>query len=56
VQGDERREEEEEEENLFIFNDTIEGPRAPAVRPGRIRERAEELWRRFWDKRRLMAW
>jgi len=29
-------EEEEEEEDLFVFNDTIEGPRAPAVKPGRI--------------------
>jgi hypothetical protein len=26
-------EEEEEEEDLFVFNDTIEGPRAPEVRP-----------------------
>jgi len=26
----------EEEEDLFVFNDTIEGPRAPAVKPGRI--------------------
>jgi len=26
-------EEEEEEEDLFVFNDTIEGPRAPAVKP-----------------------
>ena len=26
----------EEEEDLFIFIDTIEGPRAPAVKPGRI--------------------
>ena len=25
-----------EEEDLFVFNDTIEGPRAPAVKPGRI--------------------
>jgi hypothetical protein len=25
--------EEEEEEDLFVFNDTIEGPRAPAVKP-----------------------
>ena len=31
-----RGEEEEEEEDLFVFNDTIEGPRAPAVKPGRI--------------------
>ena len=31
-----REEEEEEEEDLFVFNDTIEGPRAPAVKPGRI--------------------
>ena len=30
------QEEEEEEEDLFVFNDTIEGPRAPAVKPGRI--------------------
>jgi len=26
----------EEEEDLFVFNDTIEGPRAPAVKPGRV--------------------
>ncbi len=31
-----RGEEEEEEEDVFVFNDTIEGPRAPAVKPGRI--------------------
>jgi hypothetical protein len=31
-----RGEEEEEEEDLFVFNDTIEGPRASAVKPGRI--------------------
>ncbi len=30
------REEEEEEEDLFVFNDTVEGPRAPAVKPGHI--------------------
>jgi len=24
--------EEEEEEDLFVFNDTIEGPREPAIR------------------------
>ena len=29
-------EKEEEEEDLFVFNDTIEGPRAPAVKPGRV--------------------
>ena len=29
-------EEEEEEEDLFVFNDTIEGPRSPAVQPGRV--------------------
>ena len=28
----EEEEEEEEEEDLFVFNDTIEGPRAPAVK------------------------
>jgi hypothetical protein len=33
--------EEEEEEDLFVFNDTIEGPRAPAVEPGRA-ERARD--------------
>jgi hypothetical protein len=26
---------EEEEEDLFVFNESIEGPRAPAVKPGR---------------------
>ena len=26
----------EEKEDLFIFNNTIEGSRAPAVKPGRI--------------------
>ena len=26
--------EEEEEEDLFVFNDTVEGPRAPAVSQG----------------------
>jgi hypothetical protein len=36
------REEEPEEEDSeeegpgFVFNDTIEGPRAPAVKPGRV--------------------
>jgi len=30
------QEEEEEEEDLFVFNDTIEGPRAPVVKPGRV--------------------
>ena len=40
----ESEEEEEEEEEggggggdeILVFNDTIEGPRAPAVKPGRI--------------------
>ena len=32
----EEEEEEEEEEDLFVFNDTKEGPRAPAVKPGRV--------------------
>ena len=36
--GAEEEEEEEEEEDLFVFNDSIEGPRAPTVKPGR-RER-----------------
>jgi hypothetical protein len=31
-----REEEEEEEEDFFVFNDTIEGPRAPVVMPGRV--------------------
>jgi hypothetical protein len=34
--GTGEEEEEEEEEDLFVFNDTIEGPRAPAGKPGRI--------------------
>ena len=29
-------EEEEEEKDLFVFNDTIEGHRAPALKPGRV--------------------
>jgi hypothetical protein len=33
---EEEEEEEEEEDNLFVFNDTIEGPRAPAVKPSRV--------------------
>jgi hypothetical protein len=33
--GCREEEEEEEEEDLFVFNDTIEGPRAPTVKPGR---------------------
>jgi hypothetical protein len=36
LQGLIKEEEEEEEEDLFVFNDTIEGPRAPAVKPGRV--------------------
>ena len=36
-------EEEEEEEDLFVFNDTIEGPRAPAVKPGRITQAKRRL-------------
>jgi len=28
--------EEEEEEDLLVFNDTIEGPREPVVKPGLI--------------------
>jgi hypothetical protein len=34
-------EEEEKEEGIsksFVFNDTIERPRAPAITPGRVRE------------------
>ena len=31
---EEEEEEEEEEEDLFVFNDTIEGPRAPDQVPG----------------------
>jgi len=31
-----RYHDEEEEEDLFVFNDTIEGPRAPVVKPGRV--------------------
>ena len=29
-------EEEGEEEDLFVFNHTLEGPKAPAVKPGRV--------------------
>ncbi len=33
--GEEEEElEPEEKEDLFVFNDTMEGPRAPAVKPG----------------------
>ena len=32
-------EEEEEEEDLLIFNDTIDGPRVPAAKPGGARGR-----------------
>ncbi len=35
----------EEEEDLFVFNDIIEGPRAPAVKPGRIARRPPGLFR-----------
>jgi hypothetical protein len=28
--------EEEEEEDLFVFNNTIEAPRVPAIKPGRV--------------------
>ena len=31
----EEEDEEEKEEDLFVFNDTVEGPRAPEVRPRR---------------------
>jgi len=27
---------EEEEEDIFVFNDNIEGPRAPAVKQGSV--------------------
>jgi len=37
-QEEEEEEDSEEEEDLFVFNDTIEGPRAPAVKSGRIRD------------------
>jgi hypothetical protein len=36
TQEEEEEEEEEGRRRLFVFNDTIEGPRAPAVKPGRI--------------------
>ena len=41
VLKEKEEEEEEEEEDLFVFNDTIEGPRAPAVKPGRITQAYE---------------
>ena len=33
---EEEQQQQEEEEDLFVFNDTIEGPRATAVKPGRV--------------------
>ncbi len=33
---------EEEEEDVFVFNDIIQGPRAPAVKPSMVEEREEE--------------
>jgi len=42
-----KQEEEEEEEDLFVSNDTIEGPRAPAVRSrSRSRSRRQRKGRR----------
>jgi hypothetical protein len=38
----EEEEEEEEEVDLFVFNDTIEGARAPAVKPGRVTQAQRE--------------
>ena len=35
-QEEEEEEDSEEEEDLFVFNDTIEGPRAPVVKPDLI--------------------
>ena len=31
--------------DLFVFHDTIEGPRAPAVKPGRVNLALRELGR-----------
>ena len=39
--GGEEGEEEEEEEEFFMFNDTLEGPRAPAVKSGRVIQEGE---------------
>ena len=55
--GPRRREEEEEEEeeDLVVFNDTIEGPRAPAVKPEkgdqkfRYRRYKSIFYRTFWS-------
>ena len=35
-------EEEGKEEDLFVFNETIKGPRAPAVKAGRVAQEEEE--------------
>ena len=40
--GLEEEEDEDLEEDLFVFNDTIEGPRAPAAKPGRVTQEEEE--------------
>jgi hypothetical protein len=31
-----QEDDDDEEEDLFVFNDIIEGSRAPAVKPGRV--------------------
>jgi hypothetical protein len=53
----EEEEEEEEEElnpppDLFIFKDTIEGPRAPAVKPLAF----AHLYQAAWDERSKVLW
>jgi hypothetical protein len=37
---------EEEEEDVFVFNDTIQGPRAPAVKPSMVEEERRRRRRR----------
>jgi hypothetical protein len=39
--NNQQREAREEEEDLFVFNDTVEGPRAPAVKAGLITQASQ---------------
>ena len=45
LSSEEEEEEEEEEEDLFVFNDTVEGPRAPSRGKG-VAGLGEEMQRR----------
>ena len=45
----------EEEEDLFVFNDTIEGPRAPAVKPGPFSPSFPPSFSPFFSHHKLMC-